>query len=86
MYFLRYMTDSIFLLHLLYIQGLFKWKGMKRRNNITVSIFAYATMGECTQTSRDVIGISIVDRSMQGHPHAQERTEALIKSTIQLTR
>ena len=33
-----------------------------------------------------MIDIFIVDRRMDGHPHAQERSEALIKSAIQLTR
>ena len=29
------------------IQGLFKWKGTKRRNNVTVSIFSCDTKGDC---------------------------------------
>ena len=49
-------------------------------------MFAYAAKGEFNQTSRDTIGIFLVNRSMRGHLHVQEREEALIKSAIQLTR
>ena len=55
-----------------------------RRNNLTVSIFAYATKGERSQTSREAIGNFIVDRSMRGYPHMQGRAEVLIKSAVQL--
>ena len=54
----------------------------KNRNNVTVSIFACTAKGERSQTSRDEIGIFIVDPRMQGHPHVQERSEALIKSAV----
>ena len=59
-------------------------KGTKCYNNVTVSIFACSAKRECSQTSRYVIGIFIVNRRMHRHLHAQERSEALIKSTIQL--
>ena len=61
---------------------------MKRRNNVIISIFACAAKGERSrsQTSRDAIGIFIVDRRKHGHPHAQERSETLLKNFVQLTR
>ena len=45
-----------------------KWKGAKRRNNVTVDIFAYAVMGARSGTSRDAIGVSGVDLRMRGCP------------------
>lgn len=55
---------------------MFKLKGTKRRNNITVNIDAYAAMGKRSDTSKDAIGISAMVRSMRGCQHAQERAEA----------
>ena len=52
--------------------------------SVTVSMFAYAAMGERSQTTRDAIGISIMDGILRGHPHSQDG-EALIKSAVQLT-
>ena len=65
-----------------YLQGVFKWKGTKRHNNVTVSIFAYAANEERSQITRDVIKIFIADRSMRGRPHMQERAEILIKNAL----
>ena len=48
-----------------------KEKGTKSRNNVTVSIFAYAANWESSQTSRDAIVIFIVYRIMREHPYAQ---------------
>ena len=50
--------------------------------SVTVSMFAYAAMGERSETTRDVIGISTVDRSMRENSHVQKRVEALIKSAV----
>lgn len=72
--------DQIF--HFL-IQGAFKCKGTKCRNNITVNIFANAAVGERNQTSRDTVGIRM-DQSMPVQPHVKEGEEALMKSAVQL--
>ena len=59
-------------------------KKTKRHNNVTVSIFAGVAKGEYSEIHGDAIGTFIVDREMHGLLHVQERSEALIKSTIQL--
>ncbi|GFS34705.1 hypothetical protein TNIN_483191 [Trichonephila inaurata madagascariensis] len=58
------------------IQGVFKWK---LRDNVTVNTFAYVAMGERSETSRDVNGVSGGDRSMRGQPQTQKKAEALLK-------
>ena len=59
---------------------------MKLRNNVPVSIFVCAAKGEHSLIARGTIGIFIVDPKMHGHPHTKERSEALIKSAVRLTR
>ncbi|GFS94465.1 histone-lysine N-methyltransferase SETMAR [Trichonephila clavipes] len=43
-------------------------------------------MGECSETSWDSVGGSDWDRIMRGHPNAQGRVKALIKSDVQMMR
>lgn len=58
---------------------------MKRRDNITVNIFAYAAMEKRSKTFRDVIGVTAVDRNTRELPHAHKGTEVLLKSAVQFT-
>ena len=59
---------------------------MKRRNDATFNMFACVAEGDCSLTSWDAFGIFIVNRRIHGYPHAQERSEALIKSVVCVTR